>query len=96
MLSAANQVCLIRRNARSKVDVARAASFINRVRSIAAAVIIAICVLALPSMANAAITYFASASNPADNGTLDLTVVAVTPPGGMQTGDLVVLIANAR
>jgi len=47
--------------------------------------------------AQAAITYFASASNPLlDPGTLDSAAVAVTPPGSMQTGDLVVLIANAR
>jgi MSHA biogenesis protein MshQ len=44
----------------------------------------------------AAITYFASASNPADNNSLDATTVAVIPPGSMQTGDLVVLLANAR
>lgn len=96
MLNAANPVYPIRRDAKSKVDVVRAASFINRVRSMAAAAIIAICVLALPGMAHAAITYVGSASNPADNGTLDATVVAVTPPGGMQPGDLVVLVANAR
>lgn len=46
--------------------------------------------------AYAAITYVGSASNPADNGRADATVVAVTPPAGMQSGDLVVLIANAR
>ncbi len=46
--------------------------------------------------ANAAITYVASASNPADNANLDLTTVPITPPGSMQTGDLVILIANAR
>ena len=46
--------------------------------------------------AHAAITYFASASNPADNTNLDLTTVVVTPPALMQAGDLVVLIANAR
>ncbi len=53
-------------------------------------------VLFSQNTANAAITYFASASNPADNGTLDLATVPVTPPALMQTGDLVVLIANAR
>ena len=46
--------------------------------------------------AYAAITYVGSASNPADNGSADATVVAVTPPAGIQLGDLVVLIANAR
>ena len=42
------------------------------------------------------ITYFGSASNPADNGTLGASPVAVTPPASMLTGDLVVLIANSR
>lgn len=46
--------------------------------------------------AHAAITYFASASNPADGNSLDQTAVAVTPPALMQAGDLVVLIGNAR
>ena len=45
---------------------------------------------------HAAITYVGSASNPADTVGLDGTVVAVTPPAGMQSGDLAVLIANAR
>jgi len=44
----------------------------------------------------AAVTYFASASNPADNGTLGATPVAVVPPGLMVTGDLVILVANTR
>ena len=42
------------------------------------------------------ITYFGSASNPADNGTLAASPVAVTPPALMLAGDLVVLIANSR
>jgi len=46
--------------------------------------------------AHAAITYFASASNPADDDTLDSTEVAVTPPASMQTGDLVIMVANNR
>lgn len=46
--------------------------------------------------AHAAITYFTSASNPADNNNLDSTTVVVAPPALMQAGDLVVLIANAR
>lgn len=61
-----------------------------------AVIFAAAAVLLAQNMAHAAITYVNSASNPADNGTLDGTVVAVTPPGGMQTGDLVILVANAR
>lgn len=72
MLNTANQVCSICRDARRKGDVARApASFVNRIRSVAAASIIAICVLTLPGMAHAAITYVALASNPGDTGNLD-------------------------
>ncbi len=60
----------------------------------------AVCVAAMLVLAQgpalAAITYFASASNPADNANLDQTTVVVTPPGSMVSGDLVVLIANAR
>jgi len=37
-----------------------------------------------------------SASNPADNGSLSAASVAVTPPGGMASGDLVVLIVQIR
>lgn len=69
MLNTANQVCSICRDARRKGDVARApASFVNRIRSVAAASVIAICVLTLPGMAHAAITCVASASNPGDTG----------------------------
>lgn len=42
------------------------------------------------------ITYFNSASNPADNGSLDTSPVAVIPPAGMLAGDLVIMIANTR
>lgn len=42
------------------------------------------------------ITYFGSASNPADNGSVASTPVAVTPPASMQAGDLVILVANTR
>ena len=52
--------------------------------------------LCFQNTVHAAITYVGSASNPADNGSFDATVVAVIPPGGMQAGDLVVLVANAR
>jgi len=37
-----------------------------------------------------------SASNPADNGTLSSQIVAVTPPGSMQAGDLVILVHQIR
>lgn len=43
-----------------------------------------------------AITYFGSASNPADNGTSAATTVAVTPPASMVTGDLVIFMAYQR
>ena len=42
------------------------------------------------------ITYFGSASTPADNGTNTADPTAVTPPGGMQAGDLVLMVAQAR
>ncbi|OHC61430.1 MAG: hypothetical protein A2040_12510 [Rhodocyclales bacterium GWA2_65_19] len=48
------------------------------------------------SPAHAAITYFASASNPTDGNNRDSTTVAVTPPGSMQVGDLAIIVANAR
>lgn len=41
------------------------------------------------------ITYFNSATNPADNSPLDLTTVAVTPPALMVAGDLVVMISHS-
>ncbi|MBS3907810.1 MAG: hypothetical protein KGZ49_12325, partial [Syntrophaceae bacterium] len=42
------------------------------------------------------IDYFASASNPADNGANTANPTAVTPPGSMQAGDLVLMMAQAR
>ena len=42
------------------------------------------------------ITYFASASTPADPGTNNANPTAVTPPGSMQAGDLVLMIGQAR
>jgi hypothetical protein len=42
------------------------------------------------------ITYFGSASNPVDNGSNNANPTAVAPPGGMQAGDLVLMIAQAR
>jgi hypothetical protein len=42
------------------------------------------------------ITYFGSASTPADNGSNTANRTAVTPPGGMQAGDLVLMMAQAR
>jgi hypothetical protein len=44
----------------------------------------------------AQITYFGSASTPTDNSTNTATTTAVTPPGSMTTGDLVVLISYQR
>jgi hypothetical protein len=43
-----------------------------------------------------AITYFNSASTPADNGSNTTNPTAVAPPGGMQAGDLVLMIAQSR
>jgi hypothetical protein len=43
-----------------------------------------------------AITYFGSASTPVDNGTNTANPTVVTPPGSMQAGDLVLMIAQAR
>lgn len=49
------------------------------------------------SVVASSISYFASASNPADNGSLTSTSpVDVTPPGSMVTGDFVVMIGSAR
>lgn len=49
------------------------------------------------SVVASTITYFNSASNPADNGTLTSTSpVAVTPPGSMTAGMFVVMIGSVR
>ena len=42
------------------------------------------------------ITYFGSANTPADNQTNTANPTAVTPPGGMQAGDLVLMTAVSR
>ncbi len=42
------------------------------------------------------ITYFGSASTPVDNGSNNANPTAITPPGGMRAGDLVLMIAQAR
>jgi hypothetical protein len=42
------------------------------------------------------IAYFGSASNPADPGTNTANPTVVTPPGSMQAGDLVLMIAQSR
>ncbi len=41
-------------------------------------------------------TYFGSATNPADAGTLATATVAITPPASMLAGDLVIIYASAR
>lgn len=64
--------------------------------SVAWMVVIAVFLAIAQSPVQAAITYFASASNPTDNNSLDSTTLAVTPPGSMLAGDLVIMIANAR
>ena len=52
--------------------------------------------LFISNYALAAITYQGSASNPADGGSLGSATVAVTPAGGTQAGDLIILVANSR
>ena len=52
--------------------------------------------LSSASFASAAITYFGSASTPADNGANLTNPTVVTPPASMQTGDLVVMVAQVR
>jgi hypothetical protein len=42
------------------------------------------------------ITYFGSASTPVDYGSNSANPTAITPPGGMRAGDLVLMIAQAR
>lgn len=52
--------------------------------------------LLFPFSVSGQITYFGTAANPSDNGTSVATTVAVTPPGSMTTGDLVILTAYQR
>ena len=40
--------------------------------------------------------YFASASNPVDNGVNTTTPTVITPPGSMTTGDLVIVFTQAK
>jgi hypothetical protein len=42
------------------------------------------------------IAYFASASNPVDNGSNNANPTVVTPPAGMLAGDLVLMVAQRR
>ena len=48
------------------------------------------------NQAQAAISYQGSSSNPSDGGSLGSSTVAVTPAGGTQAGDLIILVANSR
>ena len=61
---------------------------------------LALCILAssvlVSPQAYAAITYFDSASTPADSSSSGSSPTAVTPPTGMVTGDLVILVGNSR
>lgn len=43
-----------------------------------------------------AVTYFGTATNPADNGTLATAAVTITPPASMTAGDLVVCYCTER
>lgn len=49
-----------------------------------------------PLSVQAQITYIGSAGTPVDDVNSNTTPQAVTPPGGMQAGDLVLLISHAR
>ena len=71
-------------------------SRIRQFRHFAGMALLAAFLSVAQSAAHAAITYVASASNPADNSSLGTSPVAVAPPGGMVAGDLVILVANAR
>src|SRR5262245_7286601 len=61
---------------------------------------LALLVLVLAAPARGAITFFGSATNPADNGSLapgaGAVDVAVTPPASMQDGDLVLMFGMVR
>ena len=59
-----------------------------------ATLLVMVAVLFLQNSAQAAISYLASASSPNDNASLGTSPVAVAPPGGMITGDLVILVTN--
>lgn len=49
------------------------------------------------SVCNSQITYFASASNPADNGTASGSgTVSITPPSSMLEGDLILVFTHSR
>lgn len=58
--------------------------------------ILAFILLLLPSIAVSQITFFAVATNPADNGSLGVSTVSITPPGSMVAGDLVYVVASQR
>lgn len=53
-------------------------------------------IIFFPFTLTAQITYVNSASNPADNGTLNTATVTVTPPGSMRDGDIVFMIGMRR
>lgn len=53
-------------------------------------------ILLLSSMRINAQTYFGSASNPADNGSLGTNGVDITPPANMLAGDLCIVICQSR
>lgn len=50
----------------------------------------------MPFFSWAQITYFSSASSPADNGTAQVNPTVVTPPASMQAGDLVIFVGVRR
>lgn len=50
----------------------------------------------LSTFLSAQIEYFNSISSPADNGSLNISIPVLTPPAGMEDGDLVLLIGQRR
>jgi hypothetical protein len=64
--------------------------------SLAHFVLILVLLFSSATTIQAQITYIGEANTPADNGNSNTTPQAVTPPGSMQAGDLVLLFAHNR
>ncbi len=57
-------------------------------------ILVAVFSILLVNHASAAVTYYNSASTPADNGTNTANPTTITPPASMQDGDLAIIIAG--